>query len=827
MQEKEFFSHFSKPGAIETDGGKGFNLKQLTQQGVNVPEGFVLHADVYRDHYPAPLDFAYDKDEQLEEQCRSLRQKVLNTPLPADCRDQLHLLLESFGGAARFAVRSSSTFEDLAGAAFAGQHDTYLNVVATEVEAHIAKCLASLWQKHAVLYRHHHGFDQYRASMAVVIQRMIPGDVAGVAFSIDPVSGHPHLTLVEANWGLGESVVGGEAITDSWLVRTESGEIIERRVAEKEFKDVAMERGVERVALVGAERTAPCLSDDRILAVAGQAQALFKLYGAPQDMEWVIEGDILYVVQSRPQTTIPPRFTRDESAERFPDPVTPLTWSYIQDAFNHSLDYSLELMNLHLPTRPWFELINHYVYGNQNAVELLSLHRPIRAGNFVELLEELPTLHHRYRWVMDLPQRWMSALDRYLLRLGELRGRDLENLDCEGFQRYFVELFELARDYFRPNIAISMTQAFLTNTLSGIIQLLAGDPLAAHDLFKKIIAVPETKTGQINRELFGMATLVKGSASLTTLLGRGGKAALAGLPDHPEFADRFCRFIDDYGHREIHVDYYHPTWAEAPDVVLDLILLTAGAEDRYDPWLKERELRQVQQQATRQLFTNTPAELHYFLQELIRLTLNFTFLDDLEHFQTTRLNLLARRAAGCFGRKLQRANPLEDPYDIFFLTRREVETIRDFHLGDEQLWLIGERKRAFVQAGRQAPAWNLDETDVETDPGEGVLSGIPGSPGECRGTVYLVHGPQDFSGVPPGAVLVARTTNPAWTPLFYKARAVVTESGGPLSHGAVTARELGIPAVLSVRGCMTSLINGEQVVVNGRRGTITRLGAEG
>jgi len=822
MKKEQYFSDFSQPGAIERDGGKGFNLKELYQKGLRVPEGFILQTQFYRDHYPSPPDFDYDDDALLEEQCRLQHQRVLDISLPLEFLTQLSTLLGPFGAAARFAVRSSSSFEDLAGAAFAGQHDTYLNIAPEDVATYIRKCLASLWQRHAVLYRRHHRFEQQDASMAVVIQRMIRGRVAGVAFSIDPVSGNLCHALVEANWGIGESVVGGEAKTDSWVVHAKTNEIVERRITEKEFKDVAVERGIERVPLVGADRTIPCLNDEQIKVIVRQSQILLHLYGAPQDMEWVIDGDELYIVQCRPQTTIPPRLTRDESAERFPDPLTPLTWSYVQDAFNHSLEYSLQLMNLHLPTRPWFELVDHYVYGNQNAVELLALHRPIKATNFQELLEEVPALHERYRWVLDLPQRWMRDLDTYLLRIGKLDAKNLDVLDCEDFHQHFNELLELAKEYFQPNIAISMTQAFLTHTLFGVVKLLCQNESTAHDLFKQIIAVPETKTGQINRELYELAVLVRRTPALAELLAGPGSQKLEKIIEFPEFFERFQSFIRDFGHREIHFDYYHPTWAEAPEVVLDLIALTAGAADQPSPRAKERELRQTQQQATRRLFEATPVELHFFLQELIRLTLNFTFLDDLEHFQTTRLNLLARRAAGVFGRRLK-SPALADPYDLFFLTRQEVQTISDFTLTDTLGTMIGERKQAFLAAQRQPPVWDLVDPVHDMVEDADTLRGVPGSPGQCQGEVYLVHGPQDFSGVPDGAILVARTTNPAWTPLFYKAKGIVTESGGPLSHGAVTARELGIPAVMSIRGCMTILQNGSRIQVNGRQGTVTRI----
>lgn len=816
-----YLSRLNETPDASRDGGKGYNLKVLTQAGFNVPEAVIISAEFYSVHYPQPPQLSFHDEIVLAQQCERFRQKIFEQPLPKELEADIALFIKELGKESRFAVRSSSTFEDLAGAAFAGQHETFLNVSPEKINEKVRLCLSSLWSPHAVLYRNHQGFSQAEASMAVVIQRMIPGEAAGVAFSVDPVSGILKHVLIEGNFGVGESVVGGESITDSWVVDVQSKTIIDRRVHEKEYALVAVHEGLDKKILSDAEKDQPALTDEQIMEVAQTSRQLMGYYEVPQDMEWVYERGKLYLVQARPQTTIPPRFTRDESAERFPEPLTPLTWSYVQAAFNHSLEYSLNLMQISLPTRPWFDLKNGYVYGNQNAVHLLALNKPIKAGTFDELIKEIPRLRTKYQWVKELPVAWMRDLDRYLLRVGKLSHQPMGTFGCDDYKRYFKEIFVVANEYFQPNIAISMTQAFLTRVLLKLISLLVRDELQAHDLLKKIIAVSETKTGQINRELYGLSCMARNNIGLRQLLNGNKKDALQKLDEFPEFASRFRMFLDDYGHREINFDYYHPTWVEAPEVVLDLITLTANMEMKEDLVEKERQLRQQQLQATADLFDRTPKELHFLMQEVIRLTLNFTMLDDLEHFQTTRLNLLARRAVGRFGLVFKEKGELDDPYDLFFLTREEIEQINDFHLPPQLKKMIQERKQAFLKAQKEEPAWSLNEETVKVvDEDPTHLRGIPGSAGECEGKVYLVRGVEDFSGMPEGAILVARTTNPAWTPLFYKAKGVITESGGPLSHGAITARELGLPAVMSVRQCLNRLKNGDKVRINGSQGMV-------
>jgi len=200
-----------------------------------------------------------------------------------------------------------------------------------------------------------------------------------------------------------------------------------------------------------------------------------------------------------------------------------------------------------------------------------------------------------------------------------------------------------------------------------------------------------------------------------------------------------------------------------------------------------------------------------------RLARQFSWLDDMEHFQTTRINPLIRRVLGAFGRHLG----LEAPYDLFFLTKQEIGRLDSPTLPEELAALIAERKREHLAAFETEPSWDLNETATHDRDESGVLKGVPGSPGVAEGEAYLVRRVEDFPKMRQGAILIAKTTNPSWTPLFYICSALITESGGPLSHGAVTARELGIPAVMFIKGALTRFRNGERLKVDGLRGVVT------
>lgn len=813
---------FSEPGSVEESGGKGYNLKRLTLAGFNVPQGIVIGASCYRDYYPSPPEFHFDNDQELEEQCFRMREMILGQGLPPGLEAAISEKLEQFDPAANYAVRSSSTFEDLDSAAFAGQHDTFLNIPLPGVCEAVKKCYASLWHPHAVLYRHHNDFDQQQTAMAVVVQCMLSSESSGVAFSVDPVSGILQHVLVEANFGLGESVVGGEYTTDSWVVHPEEELIIERRISRKKKKIVRDTTGIVEKEIPASSQDEPCLADTEVIRVGRLAKDVESAFGLPQDIEWSFVGDELFLLQARPQTKIPPRFTRDESAERFPEPLTPLTWSYVEEAFNISLEHSLALMGISLPTRPWFTLIDSYVYGNQNAVELLALNRPVDMTSFAALRRQLPELHDRFQWVIDLPNQWATDLDNYLLGLGRLAAVDFSSFASVEYQRYFQELFHLSCEYFRPNIAISMTQSFLIRTLFEYLGLLLEDRFEVQGVLKNLIADCGVKTAQVNGGLNKLAALARQDEKLLGLLGLGGKKFLEHIEQFEEFAGQFADFLQSYGHREISFDYYQPTWCEAPEVVLDLIhvMATADQEEQAD---KQKKLLGQRVEATHFVMENTPDDLRIFADELIRLTRQFSWLDDVEHFQTTRINVLVRKVIGSFGRYLG----LADAYDLFFLNRAEIESIGGHTLSDHLIELIQTRKKEFFEAKKREPVWDLSRLDQQPTEAAAAIIGVPGSPGIQEGPVYLVHGAEDFAGMSANAVLVARTTNPSWTPLFYKCCALITESGGPLSHGAVTARELGIPAVMCVRGAMSRFQNGDHVRVDGLRGTVEVLTESG
>jgi len=816
----------------EQTGGKGANLALLHQRGFPVPTGFIVTAGAYREFIRGGSELLrrvpelpFEDAARLRAESERLRLELQHLHLPSDLVTEVRAHLQEHPGQQAFSVRSSSTMEDLAGAAFAGQHDTYLNCSGADpILDRIKSCFLSLWQDRAIAYRQKQGFDHLLAAMAVVVQRMIPCDVAGVGFSINPISGDLNEMIVDANFGLGESVVSGEGAVDHFEIEKSTRTIRKSVIARKTSKVIGVAGGTREEPVADAEAEQPCLTPQQLVQLAELLTQVEDSYRFPQDIEWGFAGGQLHLLQSRPITTIPPRWTRDESAERFPNVITPLTWDFVDSGFHRSLAYSFRLMGFPPCHGKWFDLHGHYVYGNQNVVELYLRRSPVAVRSLEELTAAIPRLREQFAWVQELPVIWSRELDYYLVKIGEFMAEPLETKDLKTLWEFVLSVNEHGAQYFQPNIAISITHATLYRLLHGLLQMIFRQDAAR--LFDGLMAYCETKTGIINKELFEMAQQVRRLPALDQELAAKSSRELIGrnvLAEFPEFRARFQKFLRDHGHREVDFDMYHPTWLDAPWVVLDNLRLILQTPMDVNPAQKERDLKIRAQQAEFELFSKLPVELHFFFHEILRLARVYTSLDDLEHYQTTRLSLPLRRSLRELGSRLVQRGIIAEPLDVFFAGWSALDAA--IRADDADHWrefsnTTAASKQAYLTDRERKPDWILGQSTRETAESGDSLEGLPGSPGEVEGPVFLVLTPDDFARFPKGSVLVARTTNPTWTPLFYSAIAVVTESGGPLSHGAVTAREMRIPAVMSVKNCLSLLKNGQRIRVDGARGRI-------
>ncbi|TCM60695.1 pyruvate,water dikinase [Acinetobacter calcoaceticus] len=808
-------------------GGKAAGLVRSVQAGLPVPEGYIIPSSVYSAWFApfqAQLESQLTTEVTAVEKTQLFQNFLAQQPLPTALIDALALIQQQHPETF-FAVRSSGSAEDLPGAAFAGLHDTLLNVQGTTgLQQAVLQCWLSLWNTEVIVYRQRLGVPDDAAAMAIVIQKMVNvsiHDAAGVAFSIDPVGDDIEAVLINSAFGLGETVVAGEAEVDEFRVDAK-GQIISQHIAQKSHALVRLHGQNQHLALDSAHQSRPSLSAAQAERVADMARLAEHHATFPQDIEWAFEGEQLYLLQSRPVTRFAPRWTRDESAERFPNPVTPLTWQLCEDGFHKSLNFSFQLMGLPPFHDKWFVLKDNYVYGNQNAVRVYAGRMPIASLNSAEKLGQFIESGGlwQFTWISELPTRWMNDLDTYLLALGRFNHIDYQHKSIAECWDILQEINQLGTAYFLPNIAISLTQNLLYQTLRRVLTQFIGEQ--AQDVFDRLISSTETKTAVVNQSMWQLSRTLRDYPELYQQQFEQPADLKLALAAYPTFQQRFELFLKQHGHREVDFDAYHPTWLEAPHLVFAQIQIMAKQpQDNHSEayWQK----RDAMLATELELLKSVPETFRFFMQELIRLVRSYTALDDIEHYHTTRLHLPFRRAAHEIGKRLQNLGALNDPWDVFFIGPNQLGQAIESQDYSQIRNIVAQEKAAYQQAQSQAAAWVYGEKNLIIEAGTMHRKGLGGSSGQVEGTVFVITDPNQFVHFPEGAILVAKTTNPAWTPLFYQAKGVITESGGPLSHGAVTARELGIPAVMSIQDACNWLKNGDRVKIDGQSGTVLLL----
>ncbi|STP11468.1 phosphoenolpyruvate synthase/pyruvate phosphate dikinase [Helicobacter cinaedi] len=854
--------HFSDKDALKLSlsGGKGASLAKVFQAGFAVPQGFIITTRAYEAFLSNANEipsFPSDDLALLESKAKQYREHLLTLPLPPSCLKELESALTHFSPHQAFSVRSSSTLEDLNAGAFAGAHDTFLNCVGLETIAQkIKECFVSLWHTRAIAYRCELGFSHKDALMAVVVQTMVPSQKAGVSFSINPITCNLNEVLINANYGLGESVVGGEFDVDEYRFNTLEQKIESSHIAHKtkgifpthctqdciapqdkaspqspqDLKDSQdSTQGTRECHIDSAFADIAVLSEKEITQVASLNLALQRFYGFPQDIEWAIVDNNLYLLQSRPITTIPPRWSRDESAERYPKALSPFTWDYVDRAFHISLDYSFKLLGLPPMQGKWFAMFDNYIYGNQNAVSLYMGQNTLPFTDLDSLIQALPSLTNKLESIKALPKLWHRDLATYLQELGALKAQDLSNASLQEVWEFIGQIVRVGTEYFKPNIAISITQAMLYKILFALLKLI--DSTNAQSLFALLTTTDNTKTSLVNDELFKLACMIKNNQSLYNLLHSTDSKSIIEqnlLRDFGAFSQSLETFLHNHGHREVEFDAYIPTWGEAPDVVLDTLKLLSTS-----PLPKANDIVAKKYQAKKQILSlvgSQSVELELFLYEFLELVETYTILDDEEHYQTTRLTPIVRKGVYALGERLKALGIVSENFDVFFANIASLESFVKGEISQEQLKShITQNKQTYLENAAKTPKWELDSTQDCLDStadnrshieSSDTLQGVPASAGIVEGEVFIVRGSEDFGKFIPQSILIAQSTNPAWTPLFYNAKAVVTQSGGALSHGAVTAREMKIPAVMAVPNVMQILKNGDRIRVNGNNGKV-------
>jgi pyruvate,water dikinase len=768
------------------------------------------------------------------------------------------------------AVRSSAPQEDSSQRSFAGMHETRLNVIGVQA---LAEAVQAVWDSaqspQALAYRARLEIDSTDLAMAVVVMPMLPAVVSGIAFTCDPLLGRDDQLIINAHWGLGEALVSGQTDGDTYRLQAspidDSLHVLERHIGSKQRMTQPRANGGTALVDTPPAQAARAVLDDaqlmQLAALARDAARALDFAQARYDIEWVWDGARFWIVQARPVTTrgrhtyaaLQPQqnvWTRGNTREVFPDPLSPFDWALYRNAANRMLTLTYELagypvlpgtdhaalfhgrLYLDVSLMQWeaFDAfgiapraINAMLGGTQPEITVPAVTWPQRLARGARLLRYLLSAgaHRRHA---------QSDLNRARKQAAQWR-EDAWPDDAAALAACLRERCAIVA---RAN-SLFFLQGSAGGSVSGLVDVIEKYcPGEGHALAAALMAGGEPSvTAQQGYDLMALAQVAASDDQALAWLRsdtRIGAEWAQHLPAHSAFRQRFGTFLERYGHRAIAESYFrNPRWREQPDYLLDLVVGLVGSD--------AQAVHARQQAASQRAWQQLAQRLPLWLRPLVRTLLKSAVRDSNQreaarsaltaYLDALRIGLL--KLAGHLGGP----DGLEQPDDIFNLTLDECVSAATGALARDFAAQRARERRHTLER------WATEhEPDLITEHG-GALAPTPATParaqhgtqwtgtavgaGIAQGRARLVDRAAEGTTLQAGDVLVAPSTDPAWTPLFLKVGALVMETGGYLSHGAIVAREFGIPAVVNVPGIRAVLEEGETICVNGDAGTVTRV----
>ncbi len=836
------------PGAVlETVGGKGASLARLARAGFPVPPGFDVTTGAYLDFVERgglrePMMAAMSavdvtdpaRFEVASEQISAL---FAGRAMPAATAAAIVSAYAALGDDVVVAVRSSATAEDLPGMSAAGQQDTYLNIRgADSVLDAVRRCWASLWTARAIGYRARHGVVAGQAHMGVVVQQFVPADAAGVLFTVNPAGGRDQVVL-NASWGLGEAIVGGQVTPDIVVVDRAGGGIIDYQVGSKSVMTVPADTGTRDQDTPATLRDTPVLTAGEASELARVGLAIEDLYGQPVDVEWARAERKLFVVQARPVTALTAAagsaeqwndsldgdylWSNGNLGEALPDVMTPATWSFIE------LFMPREISPPTLPGYNGWGRVGGRFYMNVSMSASLGRLVGISVRRFVRLSEpvfgKLPPalaipLVRLPRWkvirlMVPVFVTTMTRARRNHKRLSEFVAGAPGRCD------------ELRAEVQRAGDASALADAWFSQVRPFFLE--AADMLSATGAVgaRALLTLPSrlaALVGEADAAIL-LSGQVAGDAQLASL---GPLTGLAKLARGDISRAMFARL---YGHRGSHeIEVSLPRPAEDTDWIdRQLAAVTDTARSAED-------LLASQEMARRAVWDRLGQQPRKAAAARAMVT---------RWAQAVRAREGARselaRAFWLLRTWLLRAGELTGHGDdLFFLSLPEILDV--LHRAESPLSAVPGRKATY-ETYRALPAYpalirgRFDPVRWAADPNrradyydergtiaptDDTVTGLAGASGVAEGVARVISQVEDAGQLGDGEILVTTVTNIGWTPIFPRAAAVVTDVGAPLSHAAIVARELGIPAVVGCGNATTQLHSGDRIRVDGRKGTV-------
>ncbi|PWS26120.1 phosphoenolpyruvate synthase [Pedobacter yonginense] len=851
---------------IEKVGGKGANLGELKKiKGVLVPDGFCVSTEAFRKiikETPLIKEFIEDlcllkteDRDKIRELSSDIRRAFSIKFLPKDIIEEVTIQVENLGKENAYAVRSSATAEDLPTASFAGQQDTYLNVIGIDkILKRISDCWASLFTERAVIYRIKNGFDHRKVHLSVIVQKMIFSDVAGIMFTADPINSNRKIISIDASFGLGEALVSGLVNADNYKIR--DGELIDRSISSKKVEIYPLKNGgVEKFNVEAERQDIQVLTETQVLKLASLGRTIEKHFGCPQDIEWCFADDTFYIVQSRPITTLYP----------VPQAIDQKNHIYI------SVGHQQMMTDAMKPLGSSFWLLmtpqNTRVAGGRLFVDVTpmlaspssrdtvlntlgkfdplfkdALITIINRGDFIELLPDSKPESASDQKPVSLPN--YQALNNYhptivsdLIKVCEsslraLKQNILEKSGSDLFDFILDDIVQLKKDTTNPqSFEVIMTGMNASAWINEKMYEWLGEKNVA-DVISQ--SVPNNITSEMGIDLLEVADVIRPYPEVIKYLQNTKKDnfldEIVHLNGGIEAYEAINSYLEKYGMRCAgEIDITNNRWAEKPIILVPLILnniknfkdnvgIEKFEKGRQESFKKEQDLLKKLR------LMSEGEQKAKETKQMIDLVRHYAGYREYPKYAIISRYMIYKQAILREAEKLLQERIIHEKEDVYYLNFEELKgVVLAKKLNYEVIIKRKEEYKAFQK---------LSPPRVITSDGEiingnynrenlpiGAIVGLAVSSGIIEGRARVIMKMED-ADLEEGDILITTFTDPSWTPLFLSVKGVVTEVGGVMTHGAVIAREYGLPAVVGVDDATKIIKEGQKIRLNGTEGYI-------
>ncbi len=846
-------------------GGKGLNLGELSHiQGIQVPEGFCVTTVGYEKAIeqneelqtllPQLTKLKREDRAQIGEMSKKIREVIMAVQIPSDVVEAVAHYLSRFGKEHAYAVRSSATAEDLPYASFAGQQDTYLNIIGKEaILQHVRKCWASLFTERAVMYRMKNGFEHNQVSICVVVQKMVFPEASGILFTADPVTSNRKVLSIDASFGLGEALVSGLVSADNYKVK--EGEITEAMIATKKVAIYALkEGGTETKQIDPAQQKIQTLSEQQILQLAQIGRQIEAYFGCPQDIEWCLVDNTFYIVQSRPITTLYPIPEENDGEnhvyisvghqQMMTDAMKPLGLSFFLLTTSAPMRKAGGRLFVDATQRLASPASRDYLINTLGKSDPLirdALTTVVERDNFITLLPDdekqksvgkgvppvstQPEIENDPAIVTELIQNSEASLEELKENMQLKSGVDVLDFILEDIQ-------QLKKVLFNPqSIAVIMAGMNASTWINEKMEQWLGEKNAADTLSQ---SVQNNITSEMGLALMEVADVIRPYEEVIAYLQHVENDSfldeLVQFKGGEKAREAIDAFLNKYGMRcSGEIDITKTRWSEKPTTIIPMILnnirdFEYGASKRkFEEGLQEALKKEEELVDRLQQLPDGKQKVEE-TKRMIRNIRNFIGYREYPKYGMINRYFIYKQALLKEAEQLVQSGVIHEVDDIYYLTFEELhEVVRTKKLDYE---LIHKQKNDCKLYEKLTPP-RIMTSDGEIITGKykrenlpaDAIAGLPVSSGVVEGRARVILNMEE-ANLEEGDILVTAFTDPGWTPLFVSIKGLVTEVGGLMTHGAVIAREYGLPAVVGVENATKLIKDGQRIRVHGTEGYI-------